>query len=368
MRKNLFNIKKWIYPSFAKRTRCCYLLLCLMFSGMYGGGLLFSQDAHYSQFFNSPLTINPANTGIFNGDVRVSTLYRMQWFTITNPFKTASIALDAPIFKKKMTGDDFISAGLNVVNDNQGSVNLVTNSYNGLFSYSKFLGGKKLHYLTFGYEMGYNIKSLSLGSIKYDSQYDPNTGGYSATHGISENYGGSASFLDMSTGIVWNFNSDRKLRNALGFALHHITSPNVSIIGRTDKLLRKYSFQWNMAYKLGYNSNAVLLPSLLVSKQGGTLLINGGTNIKYLLQERSKYTGYHSERSITLGAFYRYKDAAFLNLRLDYEDFAFAVAYDINISDLTPVSKSIGGFELMLQYRGMYGFNKNKKRSSIKFM
>lgn len=329
----------------------------------------FAQDLHFSQFFYSPLTINPANTGIFNGDIRASTIYRMQWFTITNPYKTASVALDAPIFKKKMRGNDFFAAGFNFINDNQGSVNLKTSSYNGLISFTKFLGGKKLHYITFGYEVGYNMKSVSLGGLKYDSQYDPNTGTYSAAYGSGENGGAAATvFMDMATGLVWNFNSDRKFCSALGFSLHHFTSPDVSISRGNDLLLPKYSFQWNVAYKLGTNSNAVLLPNLLVSKQGGSLLIIGGTNVKYLLQERSRYTGFHGERSMSIGAFYRVRDAAFIDLRLDYEDFAFSVAYDINISGLTPVSKSVGGFEIMLQYRGIFGFNQNAKRSSVRFM
>lgn len=328
----------------------------------------YAQDPHFSQFFYSPLTINPANTGVFNGDIRASTLYRMQWFTITNPYKTASVAVDAPIFKKKMRGNDFFAAGINFINDNQGTVNLNTNSYNGLISFTKFLGGKKLHYITFGYEIGYNIKSVTLTSLKYDSQYDPNSGTYNPAYGSGEHGGAVAAFMDMSTGLVWNFNSDRKFRSALGFSFHHFTQPDVSISGGNDRLLPKYSFQWNIAYKLGTNSNAVLLPNLLVSKQGGSLLINGGTSVKYLLQERSRYTGFHGERSMSIGVFYRYRDAAFINLRLDYEDFAFAVAYDINISGLTPVSKSIGGFEIMLQYRGIFGFTKNAKRSSVRFM
>jgi type IX secretion system PorP/SprF family membrane protein len=328
----------------------------------------YAQDPHFSQSIYSPLTINPANTGVFNGDIRASSIYRMQWFTITNPYKTASVAVDAPIFKKKMRGNDFFSAGINFINDAQGTVNLTTSSYNGLISYTKFLGGKKLHYITYGYEIGYNIKSVALGSIKYDSQYDPNSGTYNSAFGVNETSGGAAAFLDMSTGLVWNFNSDRKFRSALGFSLHHFTAPDVSVIGRTDRLLPKYSFQWNVAYKLGTNSNAVLQPSLLVSKQGSSWLINGGTSVKYLLQERSRYTGFHGERSMAIGIFYRYLDAAYVNLRLDYEDFAFSVAYDINISGLTSVSKSVGGFEIMLQYRGVFGFTQNAKRSSDRFM
>ncbi len=333
-----------------------------------GWGGVYAQDAHYSQFFYSPLLINPANTGVFNGDIRVATLYRMQWFTVTNPYKTASLSLDAPVFRSKMRRNDFFSAGFSVINDNQGSVNLVTNSYNVLFSFTKYIGGKKSNYLSFGYSAGYAMKTAGMGSLKYDSQYDPNTGGYSSAYGVNEQSGGSAVFVDMSTGLLWNFSSDRKWRNSLGFSIHHLTSPNVSILGRTDKLLRKYSFQWNAVYKLGTNSNAELLPALLISRQGGSWLINGGTDIKYILQERSRYTNYHNERSMSVGLFYRFRDAAYVNLRLDFEDFAFAAAYDINISGLTPASKTIGGFEVMLQYRGAFGFNQNTKRASVRFL
>ena len=329
----------------------------------------FAQDPHYSQFFYSPLTVNPANTGVFNGDVRAATIYRMQWFTLTNPYKTISVTVDAPVFKNKMRGSDFFAAGINIMNDNQSAVNLITNSYNGLFSFTKFLGGKKVHYLTFGYEIGINTKSVALGSLKYDSQYDPNSGTYNPAFGIGEQGAGTSSaFMDMATGIVWNFNTDRKFRSALGFSLHHFTAPDVSINGGNDILLPKYAFQWNAAYKMGTNSNAVLQPALLVSKQGGSILINGGASVKYLLQERSHYTSFHNERCMTIGVFYRYRDAAFINLRLDFEGISFAVAYDINISGLTPVSKSVGGFEFMLQYRGMFGFNQNIKRSSERFM
>ena len=79
---------------------------------------LTAQDFHYSQFFNTPLTTNPGNTGVFNGDIRVYSMYRMQWFTVTTPYKTLSFAADAPIFKKKMKSRDFVSAGINVNNDN----------------------------------------------------------------------------------------------------------------------------------------------------------------------------------------------------------------------------------------------------------
>lgn len=354
--------------SLTKRSIVVCLLFCLPFMGEQGAKNIHAQDPHFSQFFYAPLVVNPANTGVFNGDVRASSIYRMQWFTATEAFKTASVSVDAPIFRSRSNKNDFFAAGFNVVNDNQGTAALVTNTYTGLMSFTKYIGGKKENYFSVGFSGGYGTKTAGLGGLKYDSQYDPNTGGYSAAYGINEQNSGGAVFIDVSTGVLWSFSSDRKLRNSFGVSAHHLTAPNISIMGRVDKLLRKYSFQWNAAYKLGYNSNAELLPSVLVSRQGKSTLINAGANIKYILQERSRYTNYHNERSMSIGAYYRFKDAAYLNLRLDFEDFAFGFAYDINISGLTPATKTIGSIEAILQYRGAFGFNKNSKRASAQFL
>jgi len=52
-----------------------------------------AQDLHFSQFFNSPLTTNPANTGFIpDADYRIGASYRDQYSSImTVPYKTISI-------------------------------------------------------------------------------------------------------------------------------------------------------------------------------------------------------------------------------------------------------------------------------------
>lgn len=332
------------------------------------GSQIMAQDAHYSQFFYSPITVNPGNTGVFNGDIRAYTMYRMQWFTVATPYKTFSIAADAPIFKNKMKGPDFFALGINFNNDNQGTVRLKTNSYNLLMSYTKFLGGHQHHNITLGYEIGYATKSVTLGSLTWDSQYDPNTGGYNPAFGSGEPGGGASGFLDMSTGMVWNFTTDHLFRSALGFSVHHFLSPNYSIHGGVDKLKMKYGLQWLVNYKLSETSNTTLQPSLNVAQQGTSLLLDGGLNVKYVLEERSRYTNNQSDKAMYIGLFYRLRDALFVTFRYDYMDFSGAIAYDINISGLTPASKTVGGFELMLAYKGFLGKNKLSRRTSVRFM
>ncbi|MDQ3048727.1 MAG: PorP/SprF family type IX secretion system membrane protein [Bacteroidota bacterium] len=344
-----------------KKLTSLVLALCLATT-------VFGQDFHFSQFYAAPTYQNPGNTGVFNGDVRAYTLYRMQWFTVATPYKTFNVAVDGPIFKNKMKGDDFFAAGVNFFNDNQGDVRMKLNSFNALVSYTKFIGGRHKHNITLGYTIGYNIKSAALGGLKYNSQYDQSTGTYNPAYGSGEPGGGAAGYMDMSTGIVWNFTTTHLFRSSLGFSFHHFTAPNTSIRGGVDLLLPKFGVQWNIGYKLSETSNTTLLPSIMAYQQGTSLLLNGGLNVKYVLEERSRYTDHQTDKAFYIGAFYRFRDAFFVTFRYDYMDFSGSLAYDVNISGLSPASKTVGGFELMLSYKGIFGKNKLSKRSSVRFM
>ncbi len=326
----------------------------------------FAQDLHFSQFYLAPLNANPGNTGAINTDIRAYTLYRMQWFTVTNPYKTFNIAVDGPIFKKRMLSDDFFAAGLNITSDNDGPVHLRTQSYNALVSYTKFIGGRQKHNITLGYTIGYNIKSVALGGVKWDSQYNPVSGTYDAGYGVAEG-GGGGGFLDMSTGLVWNFRTNHLFRSALGFSFHHFTAPRVSVLGRNERLLPKFGVQWNIGYKLSETSNTTLLPSLIAYQQGSSLLLNGGFNVKYVLEEASRYTDNQTDKAVYFGVFYRFRDAVYVTFRYEFKEYAFGAAYEVTASKLTPTSKSVGGFELFLQYKGIFK-NKNSKKSSVRFL
>jgi hypothetical protein len=62
------------------------------------------QDLHFSQWYNSPLTANPANTGFIpDADYRIGANYRNQYSTVmTVPYKTMSIFGDAQVFRDRL--------------------------------------------------------------------------------------------------------------------------------------------------------------------------------------------------------------------------------------------------------------------------
>src|SRR3954467_10487732 len=80
-----------------------------------------AQDPNFSQFFASPLTLNPALTGKFDGMFRVAGNYRNQWPTINNAFTTATISLDAGILKNKIPEYDQFGIGFMGFTDKSGN-------------------------------------------------------------------------------------------------------------------------------------------------------------------------------------------------------------------------------------------------------
>ena len=64
-------------------------------------GKVDAQDLHFSQYFNTPLLVNPANTG-FNPDYdyRLGGNYRNQWANVGNPYKTMGFWGDTKLFKE----------------------------------------------------------------------------------------------------------------------------------------------------------------------------------------------------------------------------------------------------------------------------
>src|ERR1700738_230416 len=80
-----------------------------------------AQDPGFSQFFASPLSLNPALTGKFNGLVRVAGNYRNQWPSINNAFITSTVSVDAPILTGKLPENDTWGMGVLFMTDKTAS-------------------------------------------------------------------------------------------------------------------------------------------------------------------------------------------------------------------------------------------------------
>jgi len=89
----------------------------------------FGQDVHYSQYFNCPLSLNPAETGIFDGDWRAIGNYRSQWSSLGIPYNTLSASYDKQLY----LNNHHFSPGFFIMSDNSGNPEIeVTMAYASL--------------------------------------------------------------------------------------------------------------------------------------------------------------------------------------------------------------------------------------------
>ncbi|MCX6311531.1 MAG: PorP/SprF family type IX secretion system membrane protein [Bacteroidetes bacterium] len=338
----------------------CVILLLPLFSE--------AQDFHYSMFTMAPLTLNPALTGNFTGDLRIVNNYRTQWSNISKPYTTYSFGGDMPLPKKdkKKSSPDFFAVGLNVNVDKAGSTSLKNNQFSGSFSYNKSLDGAGATFFSMGFMAGMDQRSINLGSSTWNQQFDGLN--YDPTLGSGETALPNDHYLfgDYAAGIaITTVRNDRFKMNG-GAAVSHLSRPEVQFLGGTDKLYMKLCAHYSAQIALGENANTTLIPQFEYVQQGPAKMINAGAGVKFKMQDRSHYTGYQNDRSFTLGGMYRLGDAVSAYVRVDIGAIGAAINYDLNVSKLTAASNGRGAMEFMLIYTGLYS-SQNTRLSKPSF-
>src|ERR1700761_949638 len=118
-----------------------FLLLMIMLASLKS----FAQDHMYTQFFNSPLYLNPALTGQFKADLRMNLIYRNQWTAVPGnlSYLSASVDYNVPQFGGGL--------GLLFTRSSEGTAFLTHTNIAGLYSYSV---GSDDFVLSFGLQAG----------------------------------------------------------------------------------------------------------------------------------------------------------------------------------------------------------------------
>lgn len=311
-----------------------------------------AQDIHFSQFYNSPLYINPALCGVIDGgNIRVASNYKDQWKSITpNSYKTYTGSFDMLISSEKKHG---IAGGLSYYNDKAGTSNFGTSQFNATLGYVAKLND--VNYFSAAISSGYGNRSAKISNLKWESQFDGNAYNPNASNGEINPYSESRYFSDFSGGLLWNYRNTEGSGAEFGFSAFHVNRPNISLYNAaTDRMYSRIVLHGSINYALK-NSNTSILPKLFYSQQGPSKELLAGMLISYELGMTSKYTGLRSSSSIAFGSFYRTRDAVVLVFNTELKKkILIGISYDINISNLTMVSYGKGGLEVSLIYKGTY--------------
>ena len=318
-----------------------------------------SQDLHFSQFFEAPLLRNPSLAGIFTGDYRIQGVYRDQWNSFTNAYRTGSFNGE---YKMPVgTGNDFLTVGMQILYDKAGTAGLTTNEVFPAINYHKSLSDQKTMYLSLGFMGGYAEKRIDRSKITTNNQYDGAAFNPSLADGETFPTP-DVHYWDGSVGMSFNttFGVDEQNSMFVGAALHHLNRPKNSFYQDAgSELDPKYVF--SAGVKINIDDQSYLTIQADHSMQGTAKETIGGALYSYKLGELTDDPKY----VVSLGAFLRWKDSFIPVVKLDMLPLSVALSYDVNVSPLETVSQGRGGVELSISFIGFLQRDNSAKNKML---
>lgn len=321
-----------------------------------------AQDRLFSQFYASPLTLNPALTGAFEGKFRVSSIYRDQWRkALDEPYQTFSSALDLRwrMGKEKSRHQDHASVGILFFQDKAGAVNFSTTQIAVSGAYHKALDIRNTQFLSLGFQAGIVQRNVNFGNITFEDQFNGTTGYADPTQErLPEN---NYSFGDYSVGLNYAFApKSSKFRLFVGGAMHHFQNPTVSFYHKTDaeslvpdsKLYPRYSAQ--ISAQIPLTKDVTFLPRTIFDSQGSHLKLDAGGNFRMSLSDFrlvSLHLGSYVRPVRDVTNTYR-MDAVVALVGVEINNVLIGTSYDFQIGRTAGFNR--GTFEMSVAYLGEY--------------
>jgi len=326
-----------------------FLLLLCSFSCV-AASQAYSQDPHFSQFYSSPLTLNPAMTGVFFGETRLAMTYRNQWRTVSTPFTTATVACDFQILNDKI-GNDIFGIGLMGLIDQSNNQGLKGNFLGISAAYNKNIDRNGRHKLGIGFQSNLVTKKADYSRFTFSRQFTPFGFDRSASNGEPIT-GFSLNYLDVAAGILYSGMNEGQSQWYIGGSYYHLNRPNEAISTEVNRLKPRLSAHSGFNFLAGERTRVYLtglyMNSMITEEvMFGTVCELTIPSVEY-------------ENSLLLGGYYRVKDAVIPYVGFTTTKFQLGFSYDINISSLNTATQSRGGFEISLQTNLSHDTERNK--------
>jgi type IX secretion system PorP/SprF family membrane protein len=318
------------------------ILLCLLTN------VVSAQDPSFSQFFASPLTLNPALTGKFNGDMRAAGNYRNQWPTVNKAYITSTVSLDFPIMQDKLREGDRWAIGVMGMTDKTANGILTSNYFALSTAYHKTVDENGLHTIGLGFQGTYANRTLDgprlhfLDGLQIDGTWLP-----SASEPVNLEVV-TASYFDMNAGLLYNGSLNGSNEVYFGVSMYHINQPKESFLGVDNITVPIRLTVQGGGYFPSESTGKTWYVSAHYNRQvTASELVFGGA------LELSAGTDQNKPVNVYIGSWARLNnvtDAVIPYVGLDYGSFNLGITYDVNISAFKAASQSQGGVEISLIY------------------
>jgi len=311
-----------------------------------------AQDPHFSQFFSSPLTLNPAFTGKFDGQFRFAGNFRNQWVSIPNAYKTVSGSVDFGILKDNIHKGDILGIGFSGVSDQSGDGALSLNYGSASVAYHKALDEDGYSTLGLGFQATYSSLTVDLNKLVFEDfltngfteETNPTIGpGNPGAPGGTLANGRSNSYLDMNAGLLYSGSNNGDNNYYFGISFYHINSPAVGFKDTNWKLSPRTTAHAGGTFPLGEQLS--ISTSIIEQLQDQANETVGGAALCFNANDASD-----DPTNVYIGSWYRLGDAIIPYVGLEFSGLRLGASYDINTSSLKAATEERGGTEFSVIY------------------
>jgi type IX secretion system PorP/SprF family membrane protein len=301
----------------------------------------YAQDPHFSQFFASPLTLNPAFTGKFDGEWRLAVNHRDQWPSIPKAYVTTSASFDFGIMKNKIPAGDIFGIGISALTDASADNQLKLNYGSISLSYHKALDENGYNTIGAGFQGTYSSLTLDDSKLTFEDMLRQN--GFTGARTDFLTNGSNQNYLDLNAGLLFSGSTNGTNNYYAGVSAYHINRP-----------------------KVGFKDENWYLANRLTIHGGGTVplseTVNLNASVIHQTQSKASETtlgaalslnvngDFVSPTNVFFGSWIRFNDAIIPYVGLEVGGLRIGITYDVNISSLKTATASRGGSEFSLIY------------------
>jgi type IX secretion system PorP/SprF family membrane protein len=306
-----------------------------------------AQDPHFSQFFSSPLTLNPAFTGKFNGSWRLAANHRDQWPSIPKAYVTSSFSVDFPIMKKNLPDGDVFGLGFSGLTDASANNALKLNYGSASLSYHKSLDENGYNTIGAGFQGTYSSLGLDITKLYFEDELQQNgfaQGTSAELLGVNALTGKNQNYFEMNAGLLYSGSSNGENNYYIGYSIYHLNKPKVNFKDKNWYLSARSTIHaggtFPLSDVLGLNVSVIQQFQNKTSETvlGGAFSINANGDKE------------ENPTNIYIGSWLRLKDAVIPYIGLEFGGLRIGASYDINTSDLKAATGNRGGSEFSIIY------------------
>lgn len=334
-----------------------YIKYIVIVLGCLSGAVsLSAQDIHFSDYFASPLNLNPALAGLFPGTLRATGIYRDQYRTVSVPYQTIGLGVDI-LNRKLLKQNPMLGYGLQINYDVAGDTR---------FSSTQFIVPVALHFpfykekliISLGLSPGMHFYAINQSGMSLPNQFIDDR--FDASLPVDDNFSRlSTRVFNLGAGFNIKIYPKVKYSISFGFALHNVTQPTLSFFDKSSNNSLPRRMVAHTQWRRRVASHIDLVPELRWQMQS--------TQQEWQMGLKAV----HSIDNIVI-PFYEYGiafrarslDAVIAHVGCTYRDYVVSLNYDVNLSKLRPASNYHGAFEISV----LYIYNRANHMRKTKFI